>query len=102
MPNGKMDPIEVEDTIVGEKRALSPGFKLLSQALIETADRACTGGDSHQRLGHFSHFLRTNACHKHLREPFGHLRFVATVAIKDLGMEASFSISGDLKIFDGT
>ena len=88
--------------IVGEQWALSPGFKLLSQGLIETTDRASAGGDSHQRLGHFSHFLRTDPCHKHLRYPIGHLRFIATVAIKDLGMEVPFSISGDLKIFDGT
>src|SRR6266566_3983029 len=81
MPNGKMDTIEVDNAIVGEQWALSPGFKLLSQGLIETTDRASAGGDSHQRLGHFSHFLRTDPCHKHLRYPIGHLRFIATVAI---------------------
>ena len=58
MPNGEMDSIEVEDAIVGEKLTLAPGVKLLSQTVIETANRARTGGDSHQRLGHFSHFLR--------------------------------------------
>src|SRR5690242_4216354 len=71
MPNRKMDPVEVEDAIVGEQWALSPGFKLLSQGVIETTDRAGAGSHSHQRLGHFSDFLRTDSCHEHLRDPFG-------------------------------
>src|SRR5258708_30004399 len=102
MPHGEMDAIEVQDAVVREKRTLSPGLKLLGQGLIETTDRAGAGSHPHQCLGHISHFLRTDSSHKHLREPFSYLRFIAIVTIKHLGLEVPFSISGDLKISDGT
>ncbi len=40
MTNGKMDAIEVQDTVVGQKWAYAPRFKLFSQRLVQTADRA--------------------------------------------------------------
>jgi hypothetical protein len=43
---------------------------------------------------------RACACHEHLRQPFGDVRFIATVAFKDLGVELAFPIAGNLEIFD--
>src|SRR5581483_4973802 len=102
MTNGEVDAIEVEDTPVGLQWGLTPGFKLLRQAVIETADRTGAGGNSHQRLGHLSDFLSTDSCHKHLRDPLGSLWFIATVAFKHLCLERSFAVSGNVKVFDGT
>ena len=67
MTNTEMDAIQVQDTPVLLKRTLSPGLKLLCERLVETTDRAGTGSDSHERLGHFPNFLRARACHEHPR-----------------------------------
>src|SRR5207248_7784548 len=40
MTNRKMDAIQVLNTVVSKKRALSPRLKLLSQGLVEAADGA--------------------------------------------------------------
>jgi hypothetical protein len=53
MPNAKMDAVQVHDTPVLLQRTLSPGLKLLREGLVETTDRAGTGSDSQQLLGHF-------------------------------------------------
>jgi hypothetical protein len=39
MTNAEMHAIQVEDTPVFLQRALSPSFKLLTEALVEAADR---------------------------------------------------------------
>src|SRR5690348_2136269 len=87
MPNGKMDPIEVENTIVGKQWALSPAFKLFGERLVEAADRAGTRGHPHEGLSYFSHFVGTHPSHKHLRQPFCYLRFIPTVALSRRGSE---------------
>lgn len=92
MPNRQMDAIQVEDAVVGEKRALSPGFKLFGQGLVEPAHRAGTGGNSHQGLSDLPNFLRAHSLHKHLGQCFCHLRFIPLVALEDLAMERSLPI----------
>jgi hypothetical protein len=39
---------------------------------------------------------------KHLRQAFCHLRFVATIAINQLGVELSFPVSGHFQLLDLT
>jgi hypothetical protein len=53
-------------------------------------------------LSHFSYFVGAHPSDEHLGQSRCHLRLIATVAIKDLGMEVAFSISRNLKILDGT
>src|SRR5436190_22695296 len=101
MTYGEVNTIEVQDPPVRLQRALAPGLKLLGQGLIETAHTAGTWSHAYECLSHIAHFLRTDSCHKHLGEPFGYLWFVALIAVKSLCVELPFSISGDLKIFDG-
>jgi hypothetical protein len=83
-------------------RAFTPGFKLLRQRLIKATHRAGARGNSHERLGHFSHLVSTHPGNKHLGESFRYLGFVAVVTVKDLGMEVPLSISGNCEIFDRT
>ncbi len=80
MPNRKMDAIEVEDAIVGEKWALPPRFKLFSQGLVEPTHGAGTGGNPHQGLSDLPNFVRAYSAHKHLGQCFGHFWFIALVA----------------------
>src|SRR5260370_11724381 len=56
----------------------TPGFKLLGQGLVQTADAAGTGSHSHQRVSHFPYFLRTGTRDKHLRQSFGNLWLITT------------------------
>src|SRR5712692_374685 len=102
MTNAEMHSIQVQDAPVLLKRALSPRFELLGQRLVQTTDRAGTGSDSQQRLGHFPNFLRARSSHEHLREPFGDVGLIATVAVKDLGVELTFPISWHVEILDPT
>src|SRR5258708_13205564 len=57
---------------------------------------------SHQRLAYFPYLLSTHPSNEHLGESFCHLGFIAVVAFKSLGVKLSFSISGDVELFDGT
>ena len=82
------------------QRALSPRFKLLSQGLVEATDGAGTGSDSQQRLGHFSHFVRACPGHEHLCQPLCDVRFIATVALKGLGVELTSTIPGHVDILE--
>src|SRR5229473_6481495 len=100
MTNAEMHPIEVHDVPVLLKRTLAPSFKLLRECLIEATDRAGTGSDAQQRLGHVPHFMRTRAGHEHLGESFGNVRFITIVALEDLRVELTFPIAGNLEIFD--
>ena len=84
------------------QRALTPGFKLLGERLIETTDRTGTGSDPHQRLGHFSYFVGARSGHEHLRQSFGDVRFKATVAFKGLRVELTFTISGHFHLLQPT
>ncbi len=68
MTNAKMHAVQVQDAPVFLKRALTPGFKLLGERLVQATDRAGTGRDPQQRLGHFSHFVGTRPSDKHLAE----------------------------------
>jgi hypothetical protein len=87
---------------MGLQRTLSPHLKLLGQALVEPTDRAGTRSDSQQRLSHFPHLVRARASHEHLRESFGDMGFIAAVTVKDLGMELTFPISGDVDVLEPT
>jgi hypothetical protein len=100
--NAEVDAIKVQDTPMGLQRALTPLLKLLCQGVVETTDTTGTGGNSYERLSHFSHFLGADSSHKHLGQSLGYLWFIALVAVKNLGMELPFSISGDFQVFDGT
>src|ERR1035441_9891089 len=102
MTNPKMDAIQVQDTVMSEKRTLSPGFILLGESLVETAHRTGTRHNSHQRFSDFSHFMSTGATHKHLRQCFRHLRFIALVAFEDLTVKCTFSISGHVEILNAS
>src|SRR6266436_3976138 len=82
MPNGKMDPIQVEDAIVGEQWTLSPGLKLLGQRLVEAAHGAGAGCHSHQGLGDFPDFMGACPTDKPLRQGFRYLGFIAAIALK--------------------
>ena len=67
MTNAEMDAIQVDNPPVFLQAALTPGFKLLGQRLVEATDGTGTGGDSHQGLSDFSHGCRvltpaTNIC----------------------------------------
>src|SRR5258708_34025364 len=99
MTNAERHAIQVQDTPVLLQRSLAPGFKLLTEALVEAADRAGTGGDSQQGLSDFSHFVGAHSGYKHLAESFGDVRFVARVACKGLRVELAFSVSRDLEIY---
>src|SRR5713101_6728257 len=102
MTNAKMHAIQVQDTPVFLKRTLAPGFELLSEGLIEPTDRARAGRDSHERLSHFPNFVRADSGHKHLGKSLRHLRFIAAVALEDLGVELPLPVSGNLELLDPT
>src|SRR6266852_2631609 len=97
MPNREMDAIQVQDAVVGEQPTLAPGFILLGQRAVETTDGAGTGGDSRERLSHLSHLMRAHSTHKHLGERFGHLGFIAAVALEDLAVKLPFPVPGDFE-----
>src|SRR6266566_6781066 len=59
-----------------------------------------TSRDSHERLSHFSDFVRADSGHKHLAKSLRHLRFIATVAVEDLGVELPLPVSGNLDLLD--
>src|SRR6266699_3766605 len=77
-----MDAIQIQDAVVGEKGTLTPGFKLLSQRLVEATDGTRTRGNSHERLSHLPNFVRTRATDKHL------------------GLKLPLPISGDFEILN--
>src|SRR5689334_22498340 len=89
-----MDAIQVQDAPVLLERTLAPHVKLLGQALVESTDGTGTGSNSQQRLSHFPDLVGAGSGHKHLRQGFGHLRFVAAVALEDLRVELALAISG--------
>ena len=102
MTNAKMHAVQVQDAPVFLKRTLAPGFELLGERLVQATDRAGTGSDSQQRLGHFSHLVGTRSGHEHLRQPFCDMGLIATVALKGLRVKLSFTISGDLDLLEPT
>src|SRR6266446_2359039 len=102
MTNAEMHAIQVQDTPVLLQRSLAPGFKLLTEALVEAADRAGTGSDSQQGLSDFPHLVSARPSHEHLRQPFCDVRFIATVAFKRLRVELAFTISGHVDLLEPT
>jgi hypothetical protein len=67
MADLEMDAIEVHYAPMRLQRTLTPDFKVVGQALIQTTDGAGTGSDSHQSLSYVSHGYRvlapaTNIC----------------------------------------
>src|SRR5216683_7697016 len=100
MTEFKMDAMQVHNAPVLLQTALTPGFILLGQRLIQTTHGTGAGCDSHERLGHFSHLPRTCSRHEHFCQSFGYLWFVATVAIEDLCVKLAFTISGNLKVLN--
>src|SRR5256885_1967978 len=102
MPNPKMDTIQIQDAIVGEQRTFSPGFKLVSECLVEAADRAGAGGNSRQCFRDFPDFMSARATDKHLRECLRYLRFVAAIVLKNLNVKHAFSISWHREILNAS
>ena len=51
-----------------------------------------TSSDSHEGFGDLSDLVRAHPSHEHLRQSFGNMRFIATVAFKGLRMELTFPI----------
>jgi len=86
--------VQVQDTVVSQKRALSPRLKLFGQRLVQAAHRAGTGGYSHQFFCDFADFVGAGATHKHLCQCFRYLWLIALVALEYLTVKCSFSISG--------
>ena len=84
------------------QRTLPPRVKLLGEALVEPTDGAGTGSHSQQCLGDFPHLVRARAGDEHLRQSFGNVWFIATVAFKRLGVEVAFAISGHFEIREPT
>src|SRR5258706_15391239 len=82
------------------QRTLTPRFKLLTQALVESTDGAGTGSDSHERLGDFSDLVGAHSGHEHLHQPVGDAWFIATVAFKGLGVELTRAVSGDFDLLE--
>src|SRR6266550_8094756 len=93
MPNTKMNAIQIKDAVVGEKGTLSPGFKLLSEGLVEAAHRTGARGHSQQFFSDFADFVGAGTTDKHLRQRFGYLGFIAAIALKHLRMELPLTIS---------
>src|SRR5712691_1355123 len=102
MTNAEMDAIQVQDAPVFLQRTLSPGVKLLGERLVQATDRAGAGSNPQERLGHFSHFMGTRPGDKHLGQSFGNVRFIATVAVKDLAVKVPFAVSGDFDLLKPT
>src|SRR5260370_23462036 len=102
MTNAEMDPIQVQDTPMLLKRALSPGFELFGQRSIEATDRAGPRSTSHEGLSDFANLVGARASHEHLRQPFCDVWFIATVTFKRLGVELTFPISGHFEILEPT
>jgi hypothetical protein len=93
-----MDPIEVENAIVREQAAFSPGFKLLRERWVEAAHRTGAWGNTHQCFCNVSHFMGTGETSKHLRECFCDLWFITAVALKCLAVKHTFAISWHAEI----
>src|SRR5437016_9008587 len=102
MTNFQVDAIEIENAPVTLQAATTPGFQLFRQAVIEPTDGTGAGSDSHEGLSHFSNFVGARPTAKHLRQAFCHLLFITTRAIKELGVELSFTVSGHFQILDPT
>src|SRR5437764_2905364 len=102
MTNFQVDAVEVEHSPMSEQRAATPGFKLFGQRVIEPTDGAGARSDSHEGVCHFSDFAGACPSDKHLRQALCHLLFIPTRAIKELGVELSFTISGYFQILDLT
>jgi hypothetical protein len=81
---------------------LTPGGELLLQIAVEPTDGTGTRGDSHQGSGDFSYFVRTGTRDEHLGQTLGHLRFIAAIALEDLGVELALAISRHLQILNST
>lgn len=44
--------------------------------------------------------MRTRTSHEHLGQSLGHLWFIVTIALEDLGVELALTISGTLQVLD--
>jgi hypothetical protein len=85
------------------QRAATPRFKLFGERVIEPTDATSTRRDAHEGGSHFSHGCRvlvpaTNIWVKLI----AHLLFRATRAIKEVGVERSFPVSGHFQLLDLT
>src|SRR5258708_15005464 len=98
MSDGKMDPVQGKDAVMSEKLALSPGFILFRQGLVEATRCHGAGGNSHQGVSNFPHVMRAHSFHKHLGERFGRLWFLPAGALKYLAVKRAFPISGPTEI----
>src|SRR5690348_13288406 len=102
MAHAEMDAIEIEDTPVLLQRTLAPGSELLLQITVQATDRADTGSHSQQRFGHCSYFVGACAGHEHVGQALGDLGFIAAVALEDLGVKLTLTVSRNLQVFDPT
>ena len=80
---------------MGKQLTFAPSFILLGQRAVEPTDGA--GGDSRERLSHLSHLMRAHPVHKHLGQRFGHLGFIATVALEHLAVKLPFPVPGNFE-----
>src|SRR6266516_1484859 len=102
MTNFKVDAVEVEHSPMTLQAAATPYFKLFRQRVIESADGTGARGHTQQGLGDFSHLVGARPSDKHLGQAFCHLLFIPTIAIKELGVELSFPVSGHFQVLDLT
>src|SRR5438552_14056008 len=102
MSNAVMHTIEVQDAPVFLKRTLAPCVTLLGERLVEATNGAGTGSHSHERLGDFSYLLRACPSYEHVGQSLSDMRFIAAVALKDLGVELAFTVSRHVDLLDAT
>jgi hypothetical protein len=102
MAHAKVDTIEIEDTPVLLQPAFAPGLELLLEILVEPTDGTGTWGHSQQGLGHCSYFVGACAGHEHLGEALSDLGLIATIALEDLSVELTFTISGHAQVLNPT
>ena len=82
--------------------ALSPGFKLLGERLVEATDGTGTRSNAHQGLDHFPDLVGTHPSDKHLGKSFGNVRFIAAVAFKGLRMKLALPIARNFDLLEPT
>ena len=103
MTNAEMDAIQVDNPPVFLQAALTPGFKLLGQRLVEATDGT---GDFRRLPSGFERLLprmsRAHPSHEHLRESFSDVWLVTAIALKGLGVELTRAVSGHFNILQPT
>src|SRR2546423_14571872 len=102
MTSFQVDAIEVKTAPVILQGAAPPRFKLLGQRVIEPTAGTGARRNSHEGLSDFSDFVGARPSDKHLGQALCHLLFIPTIAIKELAVELSFTVSGHFQVLDLT